>query len=266
MPSQSSLDCIAISPASDAGASTHNLVWCADHKGSTSPMTLPLGFYPLPSSKSSGSSAKRRSLEDVYNSPEASPALAAQHEARRPLDPAMDAEAATQLQRRLCASPLAAAPSAVNVSDSDTDDDEPLISCIKPGHVTLVSSAHSPAGSSATSSGGDVEVLAEWETPPSASLPAGAVVTSPESCSAAAGRNSLPQDSDPPQVCNLISCAFPSTNDTCLTDKEPMPHAGHAWSQVSVQAPSTLLNGVHPVLGQFRYTCNLSVLVAVVKP
>ena len=168
-------------------------------------MTLPLGFYPLPS-KSSGSSAKRRSLEDVYNSPEASPALAAQHEARRPLDAAMDAAAAKQLQRRLCARPHAAlSHSSVAVSDGDTDDDDdvPHISCIKPGHVTVLSSAQSPAGSSATSSGGDIEVLAEWETPPSASLPAGAAVTSPRSCSAAAGRQSSSPDFSPPQVCSL---------------------------------------------------------------
>ena len=157
----------------------------------------------------------------MYNSPEASPALAARHEARRPLNPSRDTEAATQLQLRLCSNPHAAASSAVDVPDSDTDDDDvPLISCVKPGHVTVESSTQSPAGSSATSSEGDIEVLAEWNTPPSASLPAGAVVTSPRSCSAAAGRHSLSQDFSPPQVCSLTSRALPSTHDTCFPRQE----------------------------------------------
>ena len=187
----------------------------------------------------------------MYNSPEASPALAAQHEARRPLDPATDAEAATQLQRRLCASPLAAAPSAVDVSDSDTDDDEPLISCIKPGHVTLLSSAQSPAGSSATSSEGDVEVLAEWETPPGASLPAGAVVTSPKSCSAAAGRQSSSLDLSTPQVCSLTCSALPAAENTCFPRRESCAAcwAWHSWPSALLQALHPLQNGVHATLG-----------------
>ena len=145
----------------------------------------------------------------MYNSPEASPALAAQHEARRPLDPASNAEAASQLQRRLCASPHTAVSRSVYVSDGDSDDDDdvPHISCIKPGHVTVPSSTPSPAGSSATSSGGDVEVLAEWETPPSALLSAGAAVTPPKSCSAAAEDHGLSQDFSSPQVCSLITYA-----------------------------------------------------------
>ena len=199
----------------DVGASTHNLVWFTEYKAISSPMTLPLGFFPL-ASKASGSSAKRRSIEDVYSSPAASPALAARHEAGCPLDPGRGAEVAMQLQKRLCATPLAAAPSAVNVSDSDTDDDDPLISYVKPGHVTDKSSAQSPAGSSATSSGGDVEVLAEWETPPSTSLPAGAAGTGPKSCSEATGSHSLSPDVSHPQVCSRNSCALPPFHDTCF--------------------------------------------------
>ena len=200
-----------------AGANTHNLVWYIGEQASSSAMTLPVGPYPSPS-KSSGSPAKHKSLEDVYNSPAASPALAARHEARRPLDPSRDAEAATQLQHRLCTRPNAAGSSAVAVSDGDTDDDDdaPLISCVKPGVVMVDSSTQSPAGSSATSSGGVIEVVAEWNTPTSTSLPAGAAVTSPNSCSAAAKRHILSQDSIPSQVCSLTSCALLSANETCF--------------------------------------------------